>query len=357
MLNPPIHLIKLSKNDYLRYSKQIILEDIGTEGQKRIKKSKILIIGAGGLSCPIMMYLTGSGIGHIGIIDADRVEISNLNRQILYNEEHLSSFKVICAKSQLNRINKHCKIILHKYQLTNLNGQELIKYYDIIIDTSDNFRTRNMINQVCYKLSKMYIYGAIDNFSGQISIFNYKDGIKYNNLYSKNISGDENCNTNGIMGVTAGYIGTVQAIESIKIITGYKQKLNNIVILCDLINIKMTMQKLYSHRMDEHKTLINKQKLINQYNIKNLESDINKNRIIIDIRNNEEFLKEHIYKSINIPLKSFKIYKTIQFLKKYENHHLLYLYCNNVKRSLLISSLLKLNTIKHKLLKTVNKTV
>lgn len=351
MLNPILYYVKLSKENYLRYSKQIILENIGIEGQKRIKTAKILMIGAGGLSCPIMMYLTGCGVGYIGIVDLDKIEVSNLNRQILYNEEHVNKFKVQIAKIQLNKINKDCKIIPHQYKFTSLNSKELIKYYDIIIDTSDNFKTRNNINQICYELSKIYIYGAVDSFFGQMSIFNYKDGIKYNNLYSKYINEDKNCNTNGIIGVTTGYIGTLQAIETIKIITGSKQKLNNKIILCDLINTKTTTQKIYSHRINIDKILINK-----KY-IQKLESYNNNKQIVIDIRSNEEFLKTHVKKSINIPLKSFKTHKTLKFLRKYGNQNLICIYCNNLKRSLLISSLLTVNQIQHKILKTNNKTI
>nr|YP_010937750.1 molybdopterin biosynthesis protein [Palisada intermedia]WKW95648.1 molybdopterin biosynthesis protein [Palisada intermedia] len=348
MLNPPTNLIKLSQKEFLRYSKQIIIDNINIEGQKRIKKSKILIIGAGGLSCPIMMYLTGSGIGHIGVIDSDKVEISNLNRQLLYNEIHLNKFKTISAQSQLYKINKDCKVIAHKYQLNKNNSKEIIKYYDIIIDTTDNFETRNIIYETCYKLSKIYVYGAVDNFFGQMSIFNYKDGMQYKDLYSKNINTNHSCNVNGIMGITTSYLGTLQALETTKIIIGYKQKLNNRIILCDLINIEMKIKKIY--RRKNYTKIINKnQNNTVKENKKN--NDINNNLILIDIKDNKEFLRKHKAKSINIPLKIFRLYGTIEFLKKYKNENSISIYCNKLDRVSIVSSILNLHKIQHNLTK------
>nr|WMP12347.1 Molybdopterin biosynthesis MoeB protein [Laurencia verruciformis] len=345
MLNPPTNLIKLSPKDLLRYSKQIVIENINIEGQKRIKKSKILIIGAGGLSCPIMMYLTGSGIGHLGVIDSDKVEISNLNRQLLYNEIHLNKLKTVSAQSQLHKINRDCKIITHKYQLNKTNSKEIIKYYDIIIDTTDNFETRNVIYETCYELSKIYVYGAVDNFSGQMSIFNYKDGIQYKDLYSKNINTSQNCNVNGIMGITTSYLGTLQAIETTKIIIGYKQKLNNSVILCDLINLQMKIKKIYRQK--------NYTKIINKNQNKPIEEKHygKNNLILIEIKDNKEFLKKHKAKSINIPLKAFKLYRTIEFLKKYRNENSLSICCNTLDRASIVSSILNVHQIKHNLTK------
>nr|YP_010952053.1 Molybdopterin biosynthesis MoeB protein [Laurencia obtusa]WMP12992.1 Molybdopterin biosynthesis MoeB protein [Laurencia obtusa] len=345
MLNPPTNLIKLSPKDLLRYSKQIVIENINIEGQKRIKKSKILIIGAGGLSCPIMMYLTGSGIGHLGVIDSDKVEISNLNRQLLYNEIHLNKLKTVSAQSQLHKINRDCKIITHKYQLNKTNSKEIIKYYDIIIDTTDNFETRNVIYETCYELSKIYVYGAVDNFSGQMSIFNYKDGIQYKDLYSKNINTSQNCNVNGIMGITTSYLGTLQAIETTKIIIGYKQKLNNSVILCDLINVQIKIKKIY--RQKNYTKIISK----NQNKAIKEKHYGNNNLILIEIKDNKEFLKKHKAKSINIPLKAFKLYRTIEFLKKYRNENSLSICCNTLDRASIVSSILNVHQIKHNLTK------
>ena len=355
MINPKVNSIKLNETEYLRYSKQISLKSISHEGQKRIKKSKILVIGAGGLSCPIMMYLTGSGIEHIGIIDSDKIEISNLNRQILYYETDINKLKVQCARSQLNKINRICKIITHPYRLDNINSKEIIKYYDLIIDTSDNFKTRKNIYQACYKLSKTYIYGAVDNFIGQTSVFNYKDGIQYSDIYSSSIDKDRNCNINGIMGITTSYLGTLQAIETIKIITGYKQKLNNSIILCNLIDSQIKISKIYKNKTYRKIESINNQKYVKIGKINRNALYKNKTTIIIDVRNNKEFTKKHIKKSINLPLESFKSYKTLKFLKKHEYENSLLLYCNQLRKSILISSLLQLNKIEHSMVKDISK--
>nr|ARW60283.1 Molybdopterin biosynthesis protein [Laurencieae sp.] len=354
MLNPKINLVKLSNNEYLRYSKQIVLENIGIEGQKRIKKAKILIIGAGGLSCPIMTYLAALGTGYIGIMDSDKVEISNLNRQVLYNEININTLKVISAKSQLYQINKNCKTITHKYKLDNKNSKEIIPYYDIVIDTSDNFETRHIINETCCRFSKTYIYGAVDNFIGQIGVFNYKDGIKYNYLYSQNVNAkNQNCNFYGIMGVTTGYIGILQAIETIKIITGHKQRLNNSIIICNMIDIQIKVRKIYKPQNYNNTVSTNQSKNITKQVVTTKKfNKFNKNSpIFIDIRNSKEFINEHINKSINIPLLNFKIHKTLKFLKKYEQTNLIYIYCNTSNRSLIVSSILKLHQIKHYVLK------
>nr|ARW68794.1 Molybdopterin biosynthesis protein [Palisada sp.] len=353
MLNPKTNLIQLSKKDWLKYSKQMIIESIGSEGQKRIKKSKVLIIGAGGLSCPIMIHLIRSGIEHLGITDSDKVEISNLNRQILYNEEHINHLKVICAQSQLYKINKDCKIITHKYQLTTNNSKEVIRYYDIVIDTSDNFKTRQTIYETCYTLNKAYIYGAVDNFFGQMGVFNYKDGIQYKDLYSQNTIPSHNCNINGIMGITTGYLGTLQAIEAIKMITGYKQKLNNSVVICDLINIKTKTKKIYKHKSSNKADQKDKNS-IKPYHKTIREINKSTNAIFIDLKDNKEFEKKHIKKAINIPLKSFKLYKTIKFIKQYQGKGLIFIYCSNFNRTLIISSILKLHQIQHETIKSNN---
>nr|YP_010951619.1 Molybdopterin biosynthesis MoeB protein [Laurencia catarinensis]WMP12558.1 Molybdopterin biosynthesis MoeB protein [Laurencia catarinensis] len=348
MINPPTNLIKLSQQEFLRYSKQIIIENMNIEGQKRIKKSKILVIGAGGLSCPIMMYLTGSGIGYIGIIDSDKVEMSNLNRQLLYNEIHLNTFKTISAKSQLHKINKNCKVITHKYKLNKSNSKEILKYYDIIIDTTDNFETRNVIYETCYELSKIYVYGAVDNFFGQMSIFNYKDGIQYKDLYSQNINTSQNCNANGIMGITTSYLGSLQAIETTKVIIGYKQNLNNSIILCDLINIQMKIKKIYRQKSYNNITTNNQNRLVKGHEEKNY---INHNLILIDIRDQKDFLKKHKAKSINIPLKAFRLHGTIEFLKQYKNQKSISIYCNKFYKASIVSSILNLHQITHSLTK------
>nr|ARW63811.1 Molybdopterin biosynthesis protein [Chondria sp. (in: red algae)] len=350
MFNPIIKSIELSDNEFIKYSKQLILNNINIEGQKRIKNSKILIIGLGGLGNPIAIYLAASGIGHIGILDKDYIELSNLNRQIIYREIDLNCSKVILTKNKINTINSSCKVITHKYEINQKNSQEVIRYYDLVIDTTDNFDTRYIINEACKILHKTYVYGAVDQFIGQIGIFNYKDGIKYNNLYPKYLNLiTQNCNINGVMGIATGYIGILQAIEVIKIITGNKHQLNNRIILCDLMKTQLKLKKVYGYRnhIDDN----------NKIKSKNLRSKIRINDkkdfiILIDIRDKKEFNKKHIQKSINIPLQAFKFYKTLNFIKKQATQKYFYIYCETLHKSTIVSSILKNNQINnHNILK------
>nr|YP_009398773.1 Molybdopterin biosynthesis protein [Kuetzingia canaliculata]ARW67959.1 Molybdopterin biosynthesis protein [Kuetzingia canaliculata] len=348
MLNPNHNLIKLSNLEYSRYCKQLILENIGPEGQKRLKKSKILVIGAGGLGCPIMIYLAASGIGYIGIVDQDSVELNNLNRQILYYTKEINKSKNTSAQKHLKKINNHCKIISHEYYLNRKNGFELISYYDIIIDTTDNFKTRYIIDEICQKLNKIHVYGAIESFESQIGIFNYKNGIRYENLYpiKSNIK-YQNCNDNGIMGITAGYTGLIQATETIKIILGIGKISNNSIYICNLLDINIKEKKIYIKNKamqininKQKKNEIKDTKIISQNTFKNLNKLMDQ-IIIIDIRKKNEFEKQHIKKSLNIPLIRFKINKTLKFIYKFSKERTIIIYCDTLTRSIVAANHLR----------------
>lgn len=354
MLNPPSkHLIKLSNEEYTRYSKQLILENIGLEGQKRLKKAKVLVIGAGGLGCPAMIYLIISGIGCIGIIDQDIVESSNLNRQILYSKQDITKFKVSSAKQKLEEINNDCIIIEHNYNLNNQNSLEIISYYDVIIDTTDNFKIRYMIDQTCFQLNKIHVYGAIDKFEGQIGIFNYKSGIRYENLYPpKSILENRTCNISGIMGITSGYIGILQATETIKIILGLNKKCKNFILLCNILNMRIKEKKIYTKKYNlgeikKTNTKIKQNEKISKKQLKFFEDKT----LIVDIRKENEFQNKHIKQSINIPLIKFKFYKTMRFLLSNTNKRILIIYCETMERSIIASYFLKNYNIKHHIIK------
>nr|YP_010618773.1 Molybdopterin biosynthesis protein [Rhodomelopsis africana]WAX02786.1 Molybdopterin biosynthesis protein [Rhodomelopsis africana] len=340
--------IKLSQEEYKNYSKQIILENIGIQGQKKLKNAKVLIIGAGGLGCPAIIYLATSGIGYIGLIDGDKIENSNLNRQILYSTNDIKNFKVNSAKKKIQMINNNCTIIKHQYNLNTENSIEVISYYDIIIDTTDNFKTRYIIDKICYQLHKTYIYGAIDNFEGQVVPFNYKNGIRYNNVYNKNLLlTNNNCNRNGVMGIAVGYIGILQAIETIKIILGLEKRCKNFLLIHNTLKINNKKRKVYLKR--DQKNKINNFKL-NNILLKNELRIIKNNFIIIDLRTKIDFNIRHIKKSINIPIKEFKLNKTLKLIKYYITNSSLILYCNTLERSIIASYFLKNNNILHYIL-------
>nr|QCI06563.1 Molybdopterin biosynthesis protein [Erythroglossum lusitanicum] len=359
MLNTNINLTYLTKEEYISYSKHITLDNVGLNGQKRLKKAKVLIIGAGGLGCPAILYLVASGIGYIGIADHDTIKLSNLNRQILYNINDENQNKTVCAKKRLINIQPKCKIITHTYKINKKNALELIQYYDIILDASDNFSTRYLIDKICYKLHKIYIYGAIQKFEGQISVFNYKNNNKYSYIYPETLNLlENNCNNYGIMGIVSGHIGIIQATEIIKIILGIGNIANKQLLICNLLN--MSLKKIRIHKFKNQ--LISKNILHNNLFIKKISSKFKiyslknfkyKSTLIVDVRSKYEFKEKHINKSINIPLDKLKIKKTLNFIKNYNNKKIIIIYCKEIYRSLIASNILKNYNIDHYLLENI----
>ena len=206
---------KLDKNQVERFSRQIVLKDIGASGQKKIIQSKVLIIGMGGLGCPVAEFLTRAGVGTLGIIDYDNVDLSNIHRQSLYNVSDIKKSKVLVAKKKLKKINSKTNIICHKIRIDKNNLKKIIKEYNYIVDGSDNFETKFLINDTCKKFKKFLVTGAISKFNGHIFTFDFKD-IKTPCIRSffqeKKISDDIlNCEYEGVLGTVAGIIGTIQA--------------------------------------------------------------------------------------------------------------------------------------------------
>lgn len=356
MLNPNITLINLSEDEYNMYAKHLILENVGLNGQKRLKKAKVLVIGAGGLGCPAILYLVTSGIGYIGIIDNDYVDLSNLNRQILYSINNTNEMKTKSAKNKIQAINKRCKIITHDYKLFDENALEVIQYYDIIVDANDNFKTRYIIDKLCYKLHKIHIYGAIQEFEGQIAVFNYKNNNRYSNIYPKQLNLiSNNCNNHGVIGTITGNIGIMQATEAIKIILGIGKIINNKILRCNLLNISFYQTKIYNLKKSQK---LKKNFFFNEY-LKKIISELEFNNlkksfiVIIDIRQQNEFKKKHISKSINIPISKIKMKKSLKLLQKYIKHKTIIIYCNQIYRSIIASYIIKNNSINHYILNTI----
>lgn len=210
----------LSIQDILRYNKQMMLPEIGESGQKKIKNAKVLMIGAGGLGCPILQYLATAGVGTIGIIDFDKVELPNLHRQILYSENHIGLSKVVTAKKVLAELNPHIKIIPFDEKLAQNNCESIFESFDLIIDGSDNFDTRYLVNDTCVKMNKPLIYGSILKFEGQVAVFNHKGNKNLRDLFPEPPSPEDvpNCSMNGVMGTLPGIIGVIMANEALKLI-------------------------------------------------------------------------------------------------------------------------------------------
>ena len=239
---------RLDKKEIERYSRQIILKNVGSIGQKKIKKAKILIIGAGGLGCPVAEYLTRAGVGVLGIIDNDIVSLSNIHRQSLYNLNDLKKPKVKCVKRKLKKINPKLKINIYFSRFNENNGINLIRQYDFIIDGSDNFKTKFLINDLSLKLKKFLVVGAISKFEGHIFTYNFSN--KRNPclrcfFQETKISDDIlNCEHEGILGTVAGTIGIIQANEILKQILNIGKNLNNKILIIDLLNLNFRKAKI-----------------------------------------------------------------------------------------------------------------
>jgi len=235
--------MSLNLSEFKRFEKQIILKKIGISGQNKIKKSKVLIIGMGGLGCPLLTYLAAAGIYNIGIADHDKVDVSNLNRQILFNTTDLGKYKVIQAKSKINKIYKKIKIKTFNQQVSTFNINKISKDYDIICDGTDNFNTRYIINDHCKKNKKILISAAISRFDGQLFKFNFKKkGPCFRCFMPEKPIQENNCETEGIFSPVAGILGSLQANEVLKTILELKDDLDNNCLI--LNSLKMTLRKI-----------------------------------------------------------------------------------------------------------------
>ncbi len=222
-----------------RFDRHIRLPEIGLRGQHALLDARVLIVGVGGLGSPISLYLTAAGVGNIGIIDPDVVSLSNLQRQVLYTEGDVGLPKVYCARKRLKQLSSSLNIDVYPYALNKENALDIISRYDIVVDGCDNYATRYIIDDACKELAKPYVYGSIGAFNGQISVFNYKGGGAYSDLFPKE---DKEVNDKavmaGVMGVVPGTVGTLQASEVVKIITGCGEVLSNKLLLINLLTLQ-----------------------------------------------------------------------------------------------------------------------
>jgi len=231
----------LNKNQLEKYSRQIILKNIGILGQKKILNSKVLIIGMGGLGCPVAEFLTRSGIGVLGIVDNDLVSISNIHRQSLYDQKDLNKSKVKIAQKKLKNINPKTKVSTYNFRLDKKNFIKIIKDYDYIVDGTDNFESKFLINDISLKYKKFLVTGAISKFDGHIFSFNFKNKKDpcLRCFYQEETITDDvlNCEYEGILGTVAGIIGIMQANEILKSVLNIGQNLNGFILIIDLLNL------------------------------------------------------------------------------------------------------------------------
>lgn len=239
---------KLNKREIEKFSRQIILKNIGALGQRKIREAKVLIIGMGGLGCPAAEFLTRSGIGTLGIVDHDRVSLSNIHRQTLYTEKNVNKSKVKIAKKKLNEINPKTKINIFNYKLNKIKFNKIIKNYDYIIDGTDNFESKFLINDISLDYKKFLVVGAISKFDGHIFSFDFKNknSPSLRDFYQEEVVTDEilNCEYDGILGTVAGIVGTIQANEILKKILNIGENLNGFILILNLLNLNIRKIKL-----------------------------------------------------------------------------------------------------------------
>jgi adenylyltransferase/sulfurtransferase len=235
--------MNLSQSEILRYQRHLTLPGFGEASQLKLKASRVLIIGAGGLGCPALQYLAAAGVGTLGIVDDDRVSRSNLQRQILYTDADVGLMKAEVASERLVAMNPDITCVPHATRLTLDNALELIGGYDVVLDGSDNFPTRYLVNDACVLAGKPLVYGALYTFQGQASVFNYQGGPTYRCLFPEppNPKDAPNCSEIGVLGVLPGMIGAIQAMEVIKVITGIGTPLSGKLLIFDALEMKQTV--------------------------------------------------------------------------------------------------------------------
>jgi adenylyltransferase/sulfurtransferase len=246
MLNPNLDDIQLTRDEYERYSRHLILPEVGLEGQKRLKAASVLCIGTGGLGSPLLLYLAAAGIGRIGIVDFDVVDSSNLQRQVIHGTSWVGKPKLHSAKDRILEINPHCQVDLHETRFTSENALDIVKDYDIVADGTDNFPTRYLVNDACVILGKPNVYGSIFRFEGQATVFNYEDGPNYRDLYPEPPPPGlvPSCAEGGVLGILPGIIGVIQATETVKIILGKGTTLSGRLLLFNALDMKFRELKL-----------------------------------------------------------------------------------------------------------------
>ena len=289
------------------YQRQIILPEIGAEGQKKLSQARILCIGAGGLGSPALLYLAAAGVGTIGIVDGDQVDETNLHRQVLFTAADIGKPKASTAAAKIKTHNPELKTVAHDFYLAASNAEQLISEYDLVVDGTDNFDAKYISNDICVKLSKPLVYGSISKFEGRVSVFNANKGACYRCLYPQPPNADvQNCAEAGILGAVAGVIGTMQALEAIKTILNLKPLVSKMAVF-EFINFS-TMNLAIQKRKDcicaGNKSEI-KAKESGSISIQELRMNSEK-YCLIDVREDHEWSNGHIRNAIHWPLSRFQ---------------------------------------------------
>lgn len=334
---------------YERYQRQLILQGFGAEAQQKLLSANVLVVGAGGLGCPVLQYLAAAGVGSIGIVDDDVVSLSNLHRQVLYNVQMIGKPKVNCAAEVLQQLNPQVKLGVYNERLTSLNAATIISSYDLVIDGSDNFATRYLVNDACVLLNKPLIYGAVSQYEGQVAVFNVQQekerSANYRDIFPNPPKEGEvlNCEEAGVLGVVPGIIGAMMANEAIKVITGTGEPLINQLLTYDTRTNNIYQLQLQPGK-ETRKLIPENMAALEQTdyaiicntgaNDKQISADVftellNRNDVtIVDVRNKNEQPAIDGFSHLQIPLDEL----AKQTLLLQTNH--IVLFCQSGKRSL-----------------------
>ena len=363
MLNPNLDEIQLTKDDYERYSRHLILPEVGLEGQKRLKAASVLCIGTGGLGSPLLLYLAAAGIGRIGIVDFDVVDTSNLQRQVIHGTSWVGKPKIESAKNRIHEINPHCQFDLYETRLSSENALDIIRPYDIVVDGTDNFPTRYLVNDACVLLDKPNVYGSIFRFEGQATVFNYEGGPNYRDLYPEPPPPGmvPSCAEGGVLGILPGMIGIIQATETVKIILGNGTTLSGRLVLYNALDMKFRELKL---RPNPIRPVINKlidyeqfcgipqakaeeakqQMEIQEMTVKELKALLDsgaKDFVLLDVRNPNEYEIAKIPGSVLVPLPEIENGNGVAKVRELLNGHRLIAHCKMGGRSAKALAILK----------------
>jgi molybdopterin/thiamine biosynthesis adenylyltransferase/rhodanese-related sulfurtransferase len=293
-----------SNDELIRYSRHFVLSDFGSEGQKKLKNSTVFVIGAGGLGCPVLLYLAAAGAGSITIIDDDVVSLSNLQRQILFTTDDLNLSKAETAAKKISSLNPTIKVSYVRDRVTTENALTMLARADVVVDCTDNFPTRYLVNDACVLLDKPLVYGSVFRYEGQVAVFNYKQGVNYRDFYPlpPDPQSVPNCEEGGVLGVLTGIIGSIQANETIKIITGFAEPLSGHVLVFDSMTLESLRIKIANQNSRKSiKSLINyddfcgiptpKQSTMKEVTVQELKAlkDSGTDFQLIDVREPHEF--------------------------------------------------------------------
>ena len=363
MLNPNLDEIQLNKEEYERYSRHLILPEVGLDGQKRLKAASVLCIGTGGLGSPLLLYLAAAGIGRIGIVDFDIVDYSNLQRQVIHGTSWVGKPKIESAKNRILEINPFCQVDLYETRVSSENAIAIATPYDIIIDGTDNFPTRYLMNDVSVLLNKPNVYGSIFRFEGQATVFNYQGGPNYRDLYPEPPPPGmvPSCAEGGVLGVLCGIIGTIQATEAIKIILGQGTTLSGRLLLYNALDMTFRQLKLRPNpvrpvieKLIDYEQFCgipqakaqeaNQQMQVPEMTVTELKQLIDsgaKDFVLLDVRNPNEYQIAQIPGSVLVPLPDIENGKGIEKVKELLNSHRLIAHCKMGGRSAKALGILK----------------